>query len=264
VFDNDSACIPAVVGGSAVKCEAFIALIESRPFIRECLHRSMQSAFSLPVVAYSAVSDLERQLGGAAAQIVILSLMDGSRPDEGANSCKALSALLPETPIIVLAGADDMGLARTIINCGAKGYIPATMGFETAVAVVRFALAGGTYVPPEIFLKTGASGALQAPQAISSRRDMPAVGLAPARSERPETSALTKRELAVVRAVEQGKSNKIIAYHLNMCESTVKVHVRNIMKKLSAKNRTDVAMRAQSILSAVGSTVSAESALRAA
>lgn len=263
MFDNDSACIPTVVEGSAAEGDGFIALIESRAFVRECLHRSMQSAFSLPVVAYAAVSELERQLGGASAQIVILSLMDG-RQDEGANSCKVLSALLPGTPIIVLAGANDVELARTVINCGAKGYIPSTMGFETAVAVMRLALAGGTYVPPEIFLKTGASGALQASQAISSQTDTLAVGFAPAKLEYPATSALTKRELAVVRAVQQGKSNKIIAYHLNMCESSVKIHMRNIMKKLSAKNRTDVAIRAQSILSTVSSTVSADAVLRAA
>jgi DNA-binding NarL/FixJ family response regulator len=53
----------------------------------------------------------------------------------------------------------------------------------------------------------------------------------------------------VVRAIQKGKSNKIIAYELNMCESTVKVHVRRIMKKLNAKNRTDVAIKAQSVLS---------------
>jgi DNA-binding NarL/FixJ family response regulator len=41
-----------------------------------------------------------------------------------------------------------------------------------------------------------------------------------------------------------------IAYDLNMCESTVKVHVRNILKKLKAKNRTDVAIKAQTSLSA--------------
>ncbi|MGU3537814.1 LuxR C-terminal-related transcriptional regulator, partial [Methylobacterium sp. A54F] len=43
------------------------------------------------------------------------------------------------------------------------------------------------------------------------------------------------------RALRKGTPNKIIAYELNMCESTVKVHVRNIMKKLKAKNRTEVA-----------------------
>ena len=46
-----------------------------------------------------------------------------------------------------------------------------------------------------------------------------------------------------------GKSNKVIAYELGMCESTVKVHVRRIMKKLNAKNRTDVAIKSQTVLS---------------
>jgi DNA-binding NarL/FixJ family response regulator len=47
--------------------------------------------------------------------------------------------------------------------------------------------------------------------------------------------------MAVIEMIRQGKANKTIAYELNMCESTVKVHVRNIMKKLRARNRTQVA-----------------------
>src|SRR4029077_7890607 len=65
----------------------------------------------------------------------------------------------------------------------------------------------------------------------------------------PSAGAVASRELAVVRAIQQGKSNKVIAYHLNMRESTVKVHIRHIMKKLKAKNRTDVAIKARTVLS---------------
>ena len=57
----------------------------------------------------------------------------------------------------------------------------------------------------------------------------------------------TARQGAVIRALCSGKANKIIAYELNMCESTVKVHVRNIMKKLKAKNRTEVAVMFKSL-----------------
>ena len=59
------------------------------------------------------------------------------------------------------------------------------------------------------------------------------------------SGGVTAREAAVIRAIQQGKSNKVIAYELNMCESTVKVHVRNLMKKMKAKNRTDLAIKAQ-------------------
>ena len=58
---------------------------------------------------------------------------------------------------------------------------------------------------------------------------------------------LTEKQTAVVRALKQGKPNKIIAYELGMCESTVKVHVRNIMKKLKARNRTQVAYLYESL-----------------
>ena len=57
------------------------------------------------------------------------------------------------------------------------------------------------------------------------------------------SGGVTAREVAVIRALQQGKSNKVIAYELNMCESTVKVHVRNLMKKMKAKNRTDLAIK---------------------
>ncbi|MBV9288444.1 MAG: response regulator transcription factor [Hyphomicrobiales bacterium] len=145
----------------------------------------------------------------------------------GAEACAralgTLSELVPNAPVIILSSKDDGDLARTAISHGAKGYIPCTMGFELAVAAVRLVLAGGSYAPMDFGAARG-----QPPRVA----DVPVGGVTP-------------RELAVVRAIQQGKSNKVIAYELNMCESTVKVHVRNIMKKLSAKNRTEVAMKAQ-------------------
>jgi DNA-binding NarL/FixJ family response regulator len=56
--------------------------------------------------------------------------------------------------------------------------------------------------------------------------------------------ALTDTQAAVVQAIRRGKSNKAIACELDMRESTVKVHVRNIMKKFEAKNRTEIAIMA--------------------
>ena len=98
-----------------------------------------------------------------------------------------------------------------------------TMGFEIAIEVMRFVLAGGTYVPPDCLLVGDQLGVRTS-------------------TTSPWPYMLTSRELSVVRAIQQGKSNKIIANELNMCLSTVKVHVRNVMRKLNAKNRTDVAM----------------------
>jgi DNA-binding NarL/FixJ family response regulator len=53
------------------------------------------------------------------------------------------------------------------------------------------------------------------------------------------------RQLQVLERLRQGKQNKMIAYELGMCESTVKVHLRHIMKKLNARNRTQVVLLTQ-------------------
>jgi DNA-binding NarL/FixJ family response regulator len=206
------------------KINGFIAVIESRIFLQECIRRSMQSAFSLPILTCSTLSELELGLKAAPAAIVIVSWMEASN-EVNTNVLNALSELVPNVPVVVLAQKNDVDLARTAIRHGAKGYIPCTLGFDITVEAVRFVLAGGTYVPMDCVFATG-----------------PSVAAAPV--ARP-SGGVTAREVAVIRALQQGKSNKVIAYELNMCESTVKVHVRNLMKKMKAKNRTDLAMKAQ-------------------
>ena len=108
------------VEGSAARSDGFIAVIESRAFLRECLNRSIQSMISLPVITYSTVSELERQPWNASAQLVILSLVEGSEED-GANSCKVLSELLPKARVIVLADRNDQDLARTVMTAARRG-----------------------------------------------------------------------------------------------------------------------------------------------
>ena len=221
------------LGASSAEDNGFIAVIESRTFIQECLRRSVQSAFPVPVLTYSTAVDLSQQHLLASAKLIILSWVEGNK-EASTNALKVLSELAPSIPVIVLAYNNDAELVRTAICHGAKGYIPVTMGFEIAIEAVRFVLAGGTYVPMDCLLPRGRPG------------DAPSL---------PATSGLvTARELAVVRAIHKGKSNKVIAYELNMCESTVKVHVRRIMKKLNAKNRTDVAIKSQSVLSTFAGT----------
>ena len=206
------------------KLDRYIAFVEGHTFVRECMHRGLQAAFSLPVVTYSTLSELESQFSTSVA-LFLLSLTDSSQV-ECATALKVLSALDPSIPTVILATANDMDLARTAISYGAKGYIPYTTKFEIAVEAVQFILAGGTYVPTDYLLAS-------APPSF------------PATQASELSSVLTAREVRVVQAIQEGKSNKVIAYELSICEGTVKVHLRNVMKKLKAKNRTEVAIKAQ-------------------
>ena len=207
--------------------DEFIALIESRIFIRECIRRSMQSAFPLQIQTFSEPIELERK-SDELPNLILLSLIEDTKK-ASANAFKIFSQVAPRIPIIVLAYNNDTELAKVAICHGAKGYIPVTLGFDIAVEAVRFVLAGGTYVPIDYLLMRTRTG------------DLPS-------EASPASGAVTARELAVVRAIQHAKSNKVIAYELGMCESTVKVHVRRVMKKLKAKNRTEVAIKSSELL----------------
>ena len=222
---------------SSKAVEKKVVIVESRIFLRECIQRSIQSALSIPVETLTSFSELDEQRTIESARLVIISLGETNTP-ESAEALNIISNLAPSLPTIVLSSKYNFEVMRAVIGYGAKGYIPMTTGFEIAVEVVRFVLAGGTYAPAEYLLSA-------IPSAVTPSR--------PAAS-----GAITSRELAVVRAIHQGKPNKIIAYELNMCESTVKVHVRHIMKKLRAKNRTDVAIKATTLLACSRCTTQSE------
>jgi DNA-binding NarL/FixJ family response regulator len=119
--------------------ELFIALIEGRPFERERIRHSLQSALSLRVVTYSTTSELEHHFRDTTPQVVVLSV---SEVGEASAALRLLSELVPNAPVIVLAQTDDdVNLARTVMRHGAKGFIPYTMDFTIAVEAVRFVLA---------------------------------------------------------------------------------------------------------------------------
>ena len=206
----------------------FIAIIESRIFISECIRRSMESAFGLPIQIFSDASEFQQKCHKLPS-LIFLSDIDESNKASG-NVFGTLSQIAPSIPVIVLGYKNDSEMAKAAIGHGAKGYIPVTLGFEIAIEAVRFVLAGGTYVPLNYLL-------------VSWRGDLSS-------NAPPASGVVTPRELAVIRAIRNGKSNKVIAYELGMCESTVKVHVRRIMKKLNAKNRTDAVMKSETALNA--------------
>jgi DNA-binding NarL/FixJ family response regulator len=108
------------------------------------------------------------------------------------------------------------------------GYVPAS--FPVNVAVDPFDLA-----------RTGGDC-----EAAGSQECAPEMSVTDTNTLKAGT-LFTPRQAAVVEALRHGKPNKIIAYELKITESTVKVHIRNIMKKLRATNRTQVAYLVNSL-----------------
>ncbi|WP_211230296.1 LuxR C-terminal-related transcriptional regulator [Inquilinus limosus] len=161
---------------------------------------------------------------GTAAILLGIGAMDAD--DEGlAADLQLLAREFGHIPTIVIGDIEDPSHVLRILGHGARGYIPTSVSLSVAVEAISLARAGGLFVP---------AGSLMQVQRLSSE---PPQGVAPLET------LLTERQAAVAEAVARGKANKIIAYELNLCESTVKVHIRSIMKKLQARNRTEVAYK---------------------
>lgn len=142
----------------------------------------------------------------------------------------ALRQAFIDQPIVILldaAQALQSSIVRDALRSGARGVISAkTIEMATVPAAVRYVAAGGIVVPLDIILA-----------------DAPALNETALRA--PAGIDLTSRQLNVLARLRQGKANKIIAHELQMSESTVKVHVRNIMRKMGATNRTQAVYNAR-------------------
>ncbi|MBV9243699.1 MAG: response regulator transcription factor [Methylobacteriaceae bacterium] len=137
-----------------------------------------------------------------------------------------------ELPVMAIADRDDVGLALDAIRDGLRGYLPTSLHFETAVAAIRLVLSGGTYVSREV---------VDFCVSMRPTHGQEGSGLVGHADGVFTDRVFTDREAEIVEQLQRGKPNKIIAYELRIAESTVKVHMRNIMRKLNATNRTQVA-----------------------
>lgn len=213
-----------------------ILLVDPRAWTREALARSLEKASrDLRVLRFAEVTELAQ---GDAHDRKAIVLINGAEPrvENGAIAAAitAIQSRLPGVPIVAVSESSNVEAVRAGLDRGLSGYIPFSLDLMTMVNALRFVAAGGTFIPAEAFMA-----------------DMPSVAVPPgaqdavaAMAPRGDVDALTPREISVLDLLKQGKSNKLIARELNMSEATVKVHVRHIMRKVGASNRTQVALLA--------------------
>ena len=124
---------------------------------------------------------------------------------------------------------------------GIAGIVSLSAGAEVAVAAVRLMAIGGYCLPPEM---PTAARPIAWPATEEPAARPPVADLGGEETGRNLHGDLTAREYDVLRSLRAGHQNKIIAFELGISESTVKVHLRSIMKKLNASNRTQAALGA--------------------
>jgi DNA-binding NarL/FixJ family response regulator len=219
------------------KLPIWMALIDPKPLTRRLIGDLLAKAFpEYAMVAASTCEELLEIEGGRieSPTLVIVYIRSAGLTNTCVQSAlELLRVRLPEALAVVLSDRDDVDEVKRALTHGARGYIPTSVGCEVAVAALKLVSAGGTFVPANAFRSTAANLDDQP----EGERKGPRDGL-----------DLTPREVSVIDLLREGKPNKLIARQLHMQENTVKVHVRNILKKLNASNRTHAAFVANRLL----------------
>jgi len=132
-------------------------------------------------------------------------------------------------PVAMLTTSTDERDLVSSLRCGAKGYLLKDMDPDTLVAALHEIIAGQTVVTPELtkvlarVVQRGGPDRHRSPTLLED---------------------LTPRELEILRHLAEGESNKIIARRLGICDGTVKLHVKAILRKLGLSSRVEAAVLA--------------------
>ena len=155
-------------------------------------------------------------------------LMDISMPKmDGISATREIRDLLPQTAVIILPAHEDNEHVFEGIKAGAQGYLLKDAELEDLSVAIRTVHAGNTIIAPDLAQKM--LNTFQSGESPAGKRLVP---------------PLTDRELEVIRALAQGKSDRQIAHSLGISEKTVNNHTSNIYRKLHLFDRTQAVIYA--------------------
>jgi DNA-binding NarL/FixJ family response regulator len=153
-------------------------------------------------------------------------VMDIAMPrGNGLQATRHIAGELPGTHVLVLTAHEDRDHVIPLLEAGAVGYLPKTVGLNELLTAIRAASRGESSLPPSI-----------ASVVVRHLSDVEA---------HPPKTALTDREMEVLCLVSQGLSNQQVARKLSLSVRTIEAHLTHIYNKLGIGSRTEAALLAQ-------------------
>ena len=160
-------------------------------------------------------------------------LLDNHLPGvHGVDALQGLREVAPRARILMLTVSEDGATLARALQQGAHGYLLKTVDSDELAGAIERAARGESTISPEMTGKL-----VSAYQALQG---MP--GAAPASPTPDGVQALTPREQQILAEIARGASNKEIARTLDIAETTVKIHVQHILRKLNLSSRVQAAV----------------------
>jgi DNA-binding NarL/FixJ family response regulator len=187
-----------------------ILTVDDHPLLREGIAAVLSSETDMIIVAEA--SNGHEAIEQFRTHRPDITLMDLQMPVmAGTDSILAIQKDFPGARIIVLTTYSGDAQAARALKAGASGYLLKSMLRKELAETIRNVHAGRKRIPPEIAIEM---------------------------AEHHADDALSEREIEVLRQVAAGNANKMIALRLHISEETVKTHLKNILSKLGANDRT--------------------------
>ena len=198
-------------------------LVDSQPLLRAGLRAQLDGrGFAVGFEAATIEEAAQRVARGESAHLVVVEYGIG-----GAGVAR-LKSLMPQARVVVLSDAAELVYLSEMFGAGADGFMLKSISPPALVEALRLVMLGEKVFPSVL---TNFLGALQSQQSAS-----------PVDRVRVGDVALSQRELDIIRSLADGHTNKSIAKALSITEATVKGHIKTVLRKLGATNRTQVAI----------------------
>ena len=201
-------------------------IVDDHPLIQQAVANVLRAIDPAVEIAVAGNCDQGLESAGQGAEPDVV-LLDLNLPGlSGIPALKRWRARFPAVPVVVLSAQDDRQTVLAAINAGAAGYIPKSSSNEVMQSAVRLVLSGGKYLPPELLAHV--------PKGAPWERQ----------TKSPARLDLTDRQMAGLRLIARGASNKVICRELGLAERTVKAHVTAVLRSLKVSSRTQAAIEA--------------------
>ena len=210
-------------------------IADDHPLYREAVGLRLQRQLhEVEIIEVGGLDELMPLAGTGDNQIELI-LLDLRMPGmKGGQTVEDVVRVFPAAAVVLVSGAAEFEDIRRAVDAGARGFLPKTLSSKVFARAIAIVMAGGTFLPAETLQMNGAQ-APAGPVAHNGGADLTA------RLTARLTADLTSRQQQVLVQLASGATNKEIGRNLEIAEVTVKLHIRQILRKINARNRAEAA-----------------------